>query len=137
MKTNINPGALSRRQFFSYLTSLIAIPAVSWWLMVGRRKKEMAGGGDQIVIGKQLPSGVSFIGSAILVKEGEQLSAFEGKCTHLGCSIKKIEGKELVCQCHGSRFDFSGRPVKGPASSPLRELEIVREANGNYVIMTD
>jgi ubiquinol-cytochrome c reductase iron-sulfur subunit len=43
-----------------------------------------------------------------------------GKCTHMGCIpiMKLNEG--IICPCHGSKFDFAGRVLKGsPASKNL------------------
>ncbi len=45
-----------------------------------------------------------------------------GICTHLGClprEERQEEGAGWFCQCHGSRFDVSGRIVSGPAPSNL------------------
>ena len=38
-------------------------------------------------------------------------------CTHLGCVPTKVDtGLEgWVCPCHGSKFDVTGRVMKGPA----------------------
>jgi len=41
-----------------------------------------------------------------------------GLCTHLGCvPTKKAEG--WFCPCHGSRYDNSGRVLRGPAPKNL------------------
>lgn len=46
-----------------------------------------------------------------------------GICTHLGCVPNFVNGegskKEWFCPCHGSRYDLSGRVVKGPAGKNL------------------
>ncbi len=43
-----------------------------------------------------------------------------GLCTHLGCSPGRENEKGFLCACHGSRFDFAGRVVKGsPAPKNL------------------
>lgn len=43
-----------------------------------------------------------------------------GLCTHLGCSPGKDGNNGFLCACHGSRFDVSGRVVKGsPAPTNL------------------
>ncbi len=71
----------------------------------------------------------------ILVKSEDSVKAFEAKCTHLGCSIKKIEGDELVCSCHGSRFNREGKAIRGPAINSLKELEVEKDlVSGDLII---
>lgn len=43
-----------------------------------------------------------------------------GICTHLGC-VPGAGGEGWVCPCHGSRYDMSGRILRGPAP---RNLEV-------------
>jgi ubiquinol-cytochrome c reductase iron-sulfur subunit len=50
-----------------------------------------------------------------------------GICTHLGCiptqrkSMQSATDKDIgwVCPCHGSKYDFSGRIISGPAPKNL------------------
>lgn len=53
------------------------------------------------------------------VKEPEWLVVV-GICTHLGC-VPTREESGWFCPCHGSRYDNSGRVLKGPAP---RNLEV-------------
>ena len=58
------------------------------------------------------------------VKEGE-FKAFSNVCTHQGCKILKVDGDEIECNCHLSRFAIAdGSVAKGPASKPLKELKV-------------
>ena len=51
--------------------------------------------------------------------EGE-FKAFDATCTHQGCQVKSVEGDQIVCPCHGSRFSITdGAPTTGPATAPL------------------
>jgi Rieske Fe-S protein len=45
--------------------------------------------------------------------------AFSRKCTHMGCTVGEFQSGVASCPCHGSQFDTSGKPVKGPAQNPL------------------
>ncbi|MDT8392382.1 MAG: Rieske (2Fe-2S) protein [Bacteroidales bacterium] len=137
MKTNSGhkSGKLTRRGFFHILVALLASPAILWWFMVGRRDMKMSARQQSLIIGKAIPPGVSFIDFAIVINNEDGVSAFEAKCTHLGCRISKIEGDQLVCPCHGSRYNLSGKPVKGPAVKKLKKLKIVHDPrSGEYII---
>ena len=62
----------------------------------------------------------------LLVRRHGNLHALLDRCSHLGCSLSAgaLEGDELVCSCHGSRFKLDGRLVRGPATSPQPALEV-------------
>lgn len=62
--------------------------------------------------------------------EGQKMGVFrddEGElhwvdttCTHLGCELKWNEAERTWdCPCHGSRFDYDGEVVEGPAFNRL------------------
>ena len=56
--------------------------------------------------------------------------AFSTICTHQGCAIVKLEGDEIECGCHFSRFAVAdGSVVKGPATKPLKELDVKVEGD--------
>ena len=44
------------------------------------------------------------------------------RCTHLGCVLRPA-GRELVCPCHGGRFDLHGRVLSGPPREDLPWLQ--------------
>lgn len=89
----------------------------------------------ELRITNTIPDGISFHGDVVCVKEESNLSFFHSRCTHLGCRIDKAEGKKLVCPCHGSEFNFEGKPLKGPANKSLTKLNYSEdEINNEFII---
>ena len=57
--------------------------------------------------------------------------AFSATCTHAGCLVDKVEGGQIICPCHGSRFSIAdGKVEKGPALLPLPEEKIAVSSDG-------
>ncbi len=63
---------------------------------------------------------------AWLIKDSkDKVTAFDDRCTHLGCRHKwNPELKLFQCPCHGSEFDVYGMVKRGPATTPLAKLTI-------------
>ena len=71
--------------------------------------------------------GMAFVqasGAAFLVARTSQdaCTALTTICTHQTCTISNGSANVYTCPCHGSQFDPSGRVVRGPAGSPLRQF---------------
>lgn len=50
----------------------------------------------------------------------DKLFIVDTTCTHLGCELKfNSAEKTWDCPCHGSRFDYKGNVLEGPALRPL------------------
>lgn len=60
-----------------------------------------------------------------LIREGEEFRALSLVCTHLGCTLSVSEDA-LTCPCHGSVFDRTGTPRRGPAVRPLDRLPLIQ-----------
>lgn len=69
----------------------------------------------------------------LLSKDDGSYSALSPICTHLGCTVE-IAGAQLVCPCHGSTYDRTGRVLRGPASEPLREYPTTTTPAGDLVV---
>jgi nitrite reductase/ring-hydroxylating ferredoxin subunit/uncharacterized membrane protein len=68
----------------------------------------------------------------LLLKAGERIYAIHDRCSHRGCSLAEgnVEGHEIVCGCHFSRFDLrDGSVTRGPATAPQPAFQ-VRERDG-------
>lgn len=45
------------------------------------------------------------------------------RCSHLGCQVEwNPDEKSWECPCHGSRFDYQGRLICGPAQRDLEQI---------------
>ena len=52
--------------------------------------------------------------------ENDTIHFVSTDCTHLGCTIKwNNDEKSWDCPCHGSRFNYEGQVLNGPANEPL------------------
>ena len=63
----------------------------------------------------------------LLLRRGEEIFALHDRCSHRGCSLSdgELEGDDVVCACHGSRFDIrSGALKQGPATSPQPAFQV-------------
>jgi nitrite reductase/ring-hydroxylating ferredoxin subunit/uncharacterized membrane protein len=57
----------------------------------------------------------------MVVRDGGDLFALHDRCSHRGCSLSEgeLDGDDIVCGCHGSRFELRTGAVKqGPATTP-------------------
>jgi thiosulfate dehydrogenase [quinone] large subunit len=68
---------------------------------------------------------------AVLVKDGSTYRAFERACTHQGTSVEWQTGSgDFLCPNHGARFSAAGGVTMGPATKPLRAIEVSVAADG-------
>jgi nitrite reductase/ring-hydroxylating ferredoxin subunit/uncharacterized membrane protein len=68
----------------------------------------------------------------LLVRDGDEIFAVHDRCSHRGCSLSegKIEGREVVCGCHGSRFDLRDGALRhGPATGPQPAFQVRRDGD--------
>lgn len=75
--------------------------------------------------------------SVLLTREGDEIRAFGGKCTHLGAPLGEglcVAG-EIRCPWHHARFDLrSGEAVAAPAFDALQRWAV--EHRGDLVVVT-
>lgn len=70
---------------------------------------------------------------ALLIHDRNGFSALSLVCTHLGCTVE-MKPKDLLCPCHGSRYDLDGSVTHGPAVKPLSHLRVEITADGKVIV---
>lgn len=59
---------------------------------------------------------------------------FSTTCTHTGTAVNEVDGTEIVCPNHGSRFSIEdGSAVQGPASAPLAAIAV--DVDGDKIVL--
>lgn len=54
-----------------------------------------------------------------------ELFALSPVCTHMGCIVRwNAAETSWDCPCHGSRFNYDGEVIEGPAMTPLERKEL-------------
>lgn len=89
---------------------------------------ELVDGASQRVVVDETP--------VLLLRDGDELFALHDRCSHRGCSLSEgeLDGDEIVCACHGSRFDRrDGSVVRGPATAPQPTFA-TREREGSVQV---
>lgn len=89
------------------------------------------GKGDGTLLGPAsavaVGSGKIFAEQSVVVTQPTKgkFRAFTSTCTHMGCPVNKVEGDEIVCPCHGSRYSVTdGSVVAGPAPAALAKRPV-------------
>ena len=70
-----------------------------------------------------------------IASEAKGMRAMSAVCTHLGCTVGKVEWG-YQCPCHGSRFDASGRVLRGPAPKSLPWYKIFQGPDAFLMVDT-
>lgn len=124
-------GDASRRAVMGGLVGLgVGVPLLAA-CGSGSDSGTSGGGTASGAIGKtsEVPvgSGKIFTADKVVVTQPTkgEFKAFSAVCTHQGCIVANIKGKDINCTCHGSQFStVDGSVVNGPATKPLEELKV-------------
>ncbi|MCC5919375.1 MAG: Rieske (2Fe-2S) protein [Cyclobacteriaceae bacterium] len=94
--------------------------------------------GNTVRINLDLENRLDEAGSWLLISQANVIVINDGGfvaltavCTHAGCNTSWSfnNQRQLVCGCHGSRFDTEGNVLQGPASRPLEMFETSQDEN--------
>jgi len=70
----------------------------------------------------------------VVTDDGRNYIALSNVCTHLGCRVRWVEGKqEFFCPCHNGVFDKAGQVVSGPPPRPLDQYPVKVEDGQVYI----
>ena len=61
----------------------------------------------------------------VLASSDGEFRAVSPICTHRGCTVE-VQGARLVCPCHGSTYDRTGKVLRGPAERALTAYPVRR-----------
>lgn len=81
-------------------------------------------------------------GAVLLGRDADGLYAMSAICTHLGCDLTDaggVIGDDGVITCgspcgHGSRYDFYGNVLGGPANNPLQHWLVTVDQAGAITV---
>ncbi len=96
-------------------------------------------GNDVVVAVNRIPVLASFDRAVVLLEariivvrtDATTFRALSVECPHAGCGVSIVDGPRLICPCHASTFDFTGRRLDGPAPRGLTQLVSVYDAQAN------
>jgi Rieske Fe-S protein len=143
------PGDSSRRTFLAqvigacvtFLAALVGIPAVgaavgpalkrdeAEWLPLGSPDSFQEGVPKSINISVARRDGwieTSEVKGVWVVRQApNQFTAFNGRCTHLGCAYSwQAQQNQFACPCHAGVFGLDGKVLAGPPPRPLDALAV-------------
>jgi Rieske Fe-S protein len=128
---------IDRKTFLRLITWAVVVAFVALWHALTGKQKALS---EKPVVSRinaaKLGTGVFLFEKFIVVKSGTSLKVFSNKCTHAGCRINQEIDGQLVCPCHGSRYDAStGKVLQGPAGLPLSTIPFGTDAKTGEIII--
>jgi Rieske Fe-S protein len=128
----INRKAFLRIITFGTATAFVAL----WGNMIGKQKQVNTKPVVTKLNAAKIGNGIFFFERFILVKSNSSLKVFSNRCTHAGCRINQEIAGQLVCPCHGSRYEAAtGKVVQGPAGIPLSDIPFNTDAKTGEIII--
>ena len=134
--------SVTRREFLKAQVMLPLVPLVACGLLSACSKDDSEESLKSVLIGKlsELKEGINRfpVLRVAVIKEMHEGSAslrtMSLRCTHQSCVVdNETVGEGFVCACHGSRFNSSGKVLRGPALWPLPSYRVAVENQDDVV----
>jgi Rieske Fe-S protein len=128
---------INRKTFLRLATTAFIAAFVGIWFMLTGKQKQLS---EKPVINRinaiKLGTGVFIFDNYIIVKSVDGLKVFSNRCTHAGCRINRESEGQLICPCHGSKYDaVTGKVVQGPAGLSLPQIPFSTDAKTGEIII--
>lgn len=128
-----------------YLAAPLASIVRARWVSLGRADAFEPGAPKLVSLSLESKDGWRQITESravwVLAAAGRQFSAFNGRCTHLGCAYSwKTDGEyagKFFCPCHDGVYDAKGAVLAGPPPRPLDQLEVKVDGGELLVLYQD
>jgi Rieske Fe-S protein len=135
----LDNGKFINRKTFLRLAAIGTLSAflILWNWMIGKQKHLSAKPVVTKLNTAKLGNGIFFFERFILVKAKGSLKVFSNRCTHAGCRINQEIAGQLVCPCHGSRYEAAtGKVVQGPAGIALSKIPYAIDTKTGEITIT-
>jgi Rieske Fe-S protein len=128
---------ISRKAFLRLSAFAVTAGFVVLWQMITGRQKLLS---EQPVINRintaKLGTGVFLFDKFIIFKSNDGLKVFSNSCTHAGCRINRETDGQLICPCHGSKYDAAtGKVLQGPAGRSLPQIPFSSDIKTGEIII--
>ena len=118
---------LSRRTLLA-AGAVLGVSGCAGFELGGARSRPPAPPGTTVGLPSQVAVGSATIfsehGVVVTRASAGDYAAFSTVCPHQGCAVASVQGRTIVCPCHGSTFALDGSVITGPATTGLQRLAL-------------
>jgi nitrite reductase/ring-hydroxylating ferredoxin subunit len=136
-------GQMSRREFVAAATAVVAACGACATCTFAADAPAAAPVGEKVDIGTlaDYPKDGIYDQFArsnriFVIRNAGELYACSAVCTHKNAPLT-LNGKEIVCKKHGSKFSEHGTATKGPAKSSLPRYAIAEDEKKHLIVDTN
>lgn len=128
---------INRKTFIRLAATALAVAVLALWNSLTNRQKNLL---ERPVVTRldtaKLGTGTYLFERFIVVKSADALMVLSNKCTHAGCRINRETDGQLICPCHGSRYEAAtGKVMQGPAGLDLPSVPFTTDLKTGEIII--